>query len=284
MKGLNRRSLTEYFWVTLGAVLVAAGVYFFKFPNNFTFGGVSGLCVVLAELLPFTPGRLNLWLNLALLAVGWLALGRRFAAKTAWATVVISLLTDRLEVWCPLTAPLTDQPLLELIFAILLPGAGAAILFQHEASGGGTDILAVIMKERSGVEVGRGLFLSDVAITASAALVFDVETVLFSCLGLLAKSVVVDGMIQNMNLCKCFTVICDDAEPICRYVTETLGRSATVCQGQGAFSHQSKYLVFTALRPAQAYRLRTYIHREQPHAFLMISSSSEIVGKGFMAL
>lgn len=137
MKGLNRRSLTEYFWVTLGAVLVAAGVYFFKFPNNFTFGGVSGLCVVLAELLPFTPGRLNLWLNLALLAVGWLALGRRFAAKTAWATVVISLLTDRLEVWCPLTAPLTDQPLLELIFAILLPGAGAAILFQHEASGGG---------------------------------------------------------------------------------------------------------------------------------------------------
>lgn len=77
MKGLNRRSLTEYFWVTLGAVLVAAGVYFFKFPNNFTFGGVSGLCVVLAELLPFTPGRLNLWLNLALLAVGWLALDRK---------------------------------------------------------------------------------------------------------------------------------------------------------------------------------------------------------------
>ena len=86
MKGLIRRSLTEYFWVTLGAVLVAAGVYFFKFPNNFTFGGVSGLCVVLAELLPFTPGRLNLWLNLALLAVGWLALGRRFAATAAWAT------------------------------------------------------------------------------------------------------------------------------------------------------------------------------------------------------
>ena len=284
MKGLNRRSLTEYFWVTLGAVLVAAGVYFFKFPNNFTFGGVSGLCVVLAELLPFTPGRLNLWLNLALLAVGWLALGRRFAAKTAWATVVISLLTDRLEVWCPLTAPLTDQPLLELIFAILLPGAGAAILFQHEASGGGTDILAGIMKERSGGEGGRGGFLSGGGITASAGLGFVVGEVLFSCLGLLAKSVVVDGMIQNMNLCKCFTVICDDAEPICRYITESLGRSATVCQGQGAFSHQSKYLVFTALRPAQAYRLRTYIHREQPHAFLMISSSSEIVGKGFMAL
>lgn len=284
MKGLNRRSLTEYLWVTLGAVMVAAGVYFFKFPNNFTFGGVSGLCVVLAEALPFTPGRLNLILNLALLAVGWLALGRRFAAKTAWATVVISVLTDQLDVWCPLAGPLTDQPLLELIFAILLPGAGAAVLFQHEASGGGTDILAVIMKERAGMEVGRGLLVSDVAITASAALVFDVETVLFSCLGLLAKSLVVDGMIQNMNLCKCFTVICDEAEPICRYITEDLGRSATVCQGQGAFTGQRKSLVFTALRPAQAYRLRTYIHREQPQAFLMISSSSEIVGKGFMAL
>ena len=90
------------------------------------------------------------------------------------------------------------------------PRSGAGDPFQHEASGGrhgyfGGDHEGAL---RGGGR-GRGLFLSDVAITASAALVFDVETVLFSCLGLLAKSVVVDGMIQNMNLCKCFTVICE---------------------------------------------------------------------------
>ena len=157
MKKLTRDVMIDYFWVTVGAVLVAAGVYFFKFPNNFTFGGVSGLCVVLTKLLPFTPGRLNMVLNLALLVVGYIFLGRRFAVKTAWATVVISLLTERLEVWCPLSAPLTNQPLLELIFAILLPAAGAALLFQRSASGGGTDIIAVIIKDRTGMEIGKFL-------------------------------------------------------------------------------------------------------------------------------
>ena len=279
---LNRRTVTDYLWIALGAVLVAGGVYFFKFPNHFSFGGVSGLCIVLAQMLPFTPGQLNLVLNLALLAVGWIALGKKFAVKTAFATVVVSVLTERLEVWAPLAAPLTDQPLLELIFAILLPAAGTAILFQHAASSGGTDIIAAIMKERAGTDVGKGLFLSDVAVVVCAAFVFDVKTVLFSALGLLAKSLVVDEFLRSLNLSKCFIVICDDARPICDFITETLHRSATVTEGHGAFSGQPKQLVFTVLKPAQAYRLRTYIHKEQPHAFMMISTSSEIVGKGFM--
>ncbi len=278
----DRKTWLEYLWITLGSALVAGGIYFFKFPNNFSFGGVSGLCIVLAQVLPFTAGQLNLVLNLTLLVVGWVALGRRFAIKTAYATVVVSVLTERLEVWCPLSAPLTDQPLLELIFAILLPAAGTAILFQHESSSGGTDILALIMKDRAGTDIGKGLILSDVAIVVCAALVFDVKTVLFSTLGLLAKSLVVDEFIKNMNLSKCFIVICDEAEPICKFITDTLHRSATVTEGQGAFTGKPKQLIFTVLKPAQAYRLRTFIHKEQPHAFMMISTSSEIVGKGFM--
>lgn len=270
--------------VTAGAVLVALGVYFFKFPNHFTFGGVSGLSVVLAELLPFSAGKLNLFLNLLFLVVGLLAMGRQFAAKTAWATLVISLLTERLEVWFPVPDPLTSEPLLELVFAILLPGLGAALLFQQDASGGGTDIIAAVLKQRCGMDVGRGLLFSDILIVVLSALVFDIQTVLISTLGLLTKSLVVDGLIQNLNLCKCFIVVCDDPEPICTYITKKLNRSATVCKGKGAFSHNDKHLVFAALRPAQAYRLRNFIHSEQPQAFMMISSSSEIVGKGFMAV
>ena len=282
MKKLDKSVVVDYIWVTIGAVLVAAGVYFFKFPNNFTFGGVSGFCVVLTRLLPFTPGQLNMVLNLVLLAVGYIAMGRRFAMKTAWATVIISVLTERLEVWCPMSGPMTDQPLLELIFAILLPAVGAALLFQREASGGGTDIIAVIIKDRTGMEIGKGLFVSDIAITASSMLVFGAETVLFSWLGLLTKTLVVDSLIQNMNMAKCFIVVCDDAEPICRFINEELKRGATICQGQGAFSHRPKQLVFSALKPGQAHRLRVFIHEQHPTAFMMISSSSEIVGKGFM--
>ena len=177
---------------------------------------------------------------------------------------------------------LTNEPLLELIFSMVLPGVGAAILFQHNASGGGTDIPAAILKEKKGIEVGKGLFYCDVAITALAFFVFDIETFLFSCLGLLAKSLILDGVISSMNLSKCFTVICDDPEPVCRYITDTLGRGATVVDGHGAFSSSEKHLVFTALKPHEAYHLRVYIHSHVPHAFIMVSTSSEIMGKGFM--
>ena len=277
----KQSAVYEYICVTIGAVLVAVGVYFFKFPNHFTYGGVSGLCIVLAQVMPFTPGQLNLVLNLLFLVVGLVVLGKKFAAKTAWATVAISLLTERLEVWFPMTEPMTDQPLLELIFSILLPAIGAALLFQHNASGGGTDIPAAILKEKRGIDVGKGLFYSDVVITLLAVFVFDMETVLFSCLGLLTKSLVVDGFISNMNLSKCFIVICDKDQDICHFITEDLHRSATVCHGQGAFTNTEKKLIFTAMRPAQAYRLRKYIHKNDPHAFIMASSSSEIMGKGF---
>ncbi|MBE6929932.1 MAG: YitT family protein [Ruminococcaceae bacterium] len=284
MSNFRKSVFYDYLCVSVGALLVAAGVYFFKFPNNFTFGGVSGFCVVLSRLLPATPGKLNLILNGLFLLLGLITMGRRFALKTAWATVIVAVVTERLEVWCPLEGPLTNEPLLELIFAILLPAVGAALLFSRDASGGGTDILAAIMKDRRGIEMGKGLFISDVLITASSALVFDIQTVLFSALGLLAKSIVVDEFIQNMNLCKCMIIVCDDAEPICGYIIGTLKRSATICPGRGAYAGGEKQVIFTALRPAQAHRLRVYIHNEQPKAFMMVASSSEIMGKGFLPL
>ena len=284
MKGLNRRSVTEYFWVTLGAVLVAAGVYFFKFPNNFTFGGVSGLCVVLAELLPFTPGRLNLWLNLALLAVGWLALGRRFAAKTAWATVVISLLTDRLEVWCPLTAPLTDQPLLELIFAVLLPAIGSAIVFNIGASTGGTDIVAMILTRHSSLNIGSALMASDVLIVCGAALIFGVSSGLYSFLGLIGKSFVVDGVIESINQRKVCTVVTSNPEDVTDFILDVLHRSATIEEAQGAYTGKELTVVMTVLTRREATQLRNFLRLNDNHAFITIVNSSEIIGKGFRSV
>lgn len=120
---------------------------------------------------------------------------------------------------CPLTHTITQQPLLELLFAIFLPGIGSAVLFNIGASSGGTDIIAMILKKHTSLNIGTVLMLVDVAAVVSSFFVFGPETGLFSLVGLAAKSVVIDDVIESINLCKCFNIICDNADPICDYLS-----------------------------------------------------------------
>ena len=186
-----------------------------------------------------------------------------------------------LERLLPMAAPLTAEPVLELIFAIVLPSLGSAILFNMGASGGGTDIVAMVLRKYSHFNIGSALFLVDLCITVAACFVFDAQTGLFSFCGLMAKSLVIDGVIENINLCKYFTIICNDPEPICEYIQKELHRSATTYQAEGAYSHLPKTVILTVLKRGQAVQLRNFIKRQEPTAFIAITNSSEIIGKGF---
>ena len=278
---LSPAVIKEYSLITVSTLIIVVGVYFFKFPDHFTFGGVTGLAVVLGKVLPITPGTTNLIINVALLIVGFLFLGKKFAAKTIYASMLLSLSLSVLEQVCPMNQPLTDEPMLDLIFAVALPAFGSAILFNIGASSGGTDIAAMILKKYTNLDIGHALFLSDLLITFSAFFVFDIKTVLFSFLGLLAKSLVIDNVIENINLCKYFNVVCSNPEPICDFIVNKLQRSATICEAKGAYSHNHKYMVYTALKRPQAIQLRQYIKSVEPDAFILITNTSEIIGKGF---
>lgn len=273
--------LRDYTVITASTFLIAVGIYFFKFPNNFTFGGVSGLSVVLGKVTPITPATANFVLNIALVVLGFAFLGRSFTVKTVYASVALSVFVSVLEKLCPLSRPVTDEPMLDLIFAVVLPSLGSAILFNMGASSGGTDIIAMIVQKHTGADVGRALFISDVLITLSAFLVFNIKTALFSCLGLMMKTVVIDGAIENINLRKYISVICTDPAPICAFITKGLDRSATVFEAKGAYSHSRKYVILTAMKRFQALQLRHFIRRKEPGAFILITNTSEIIGKGF---
>lgn len=273
--------IREYALITVSTLIIVVGVYFFKFPDHFTFGGVTGLAVVLGKVLPITAATTNLILNVALLLLGFLFLGHKFAAKTIYTSLLLSVSLSVLEQVYPMNKPLTDEPMLNLIFAIALPAFGSAILFNIGASSGGTDIVAMILKKYTSLDIGRALFLSDLLITFSAFFVFDIKTVLFSFLGLMAKSLVIDNVIENINLCKYFNVVCSNPEPICDYIVKKLQRGATICEAKGAYSHNHKYIVYTALRRTQAIQLRQYIKSVEPDAFILITNTSEIIGKGF---
>ena len=155
---------------------------------------------------------------------------------------------------------------------------GSALLFNTGASSGGTDIIAMILKRYTSLNIGTVLLLVDVTGVIMAYFVFGPETGLFSSLGLLAKSLVIGDVIENINLCKCFSIICDDPGPICDYIIHGLNRSATVNEAQGAFSHHKKTVIITTMKRSQALKLKNYIRSVEPTAFILISNSSEIIG------
>ncbi len=277
IKGVSK----DYFLITVSTFLIMVGVYFFKFPNNFTFGGITGLSVVLGKVTPMSPSTVNLILNFILLAVGLILLGRDFAIKTVYSSVLLSVGLSALEYFYPMKHPLTDQPMLELTFAIALPALGSAVLFNIGASSGGTDIVAFILKKYTSIDIGRAVLFSDLLITLSACFVFDIKTILFSFLGLLTKSLVIDNVIESINLVKYFNVICSEPEVICDFIVTKLNRGATICEAKGAYSHTHKYIIFTAMKRTQAMQLRQFVKKVEPNAFILITNTSEIIGKGF---
>ena len=277
------KNLWEYAVVTVSTLIMVFGNYFFKFPNNFAFGGITGFSTIVSALTKFSASQFTFIANMVLLVMGFIFIGKGFGMKTVYSSVLMSLALGAMDRWFPMGKPLTDQPILELVFAVFLPAVGSALLFNIGASSGGTDIIAMIFKKYTSFNIGTMLLLVDCFSVLMAFVVFDVTTGLFSTLGLIGKSLMIDGVIENINLCKCFNIVCDNPEPICDFIIKELNRSATVYQAQGAFTHHRKTVIMTTMRRSQAVKLRNFIRQAEPTAFMLISNSSEIIGKGFLA-
>ena len=288
MKVTKARELTlteSYLLMTLGILITAVGTYFFKFPNNFSTGGVSGLSLILGRVIPsafFTPSIFMFIINMALLVVGFIFLGRGFAFSTVYCSTLLSVVMALMERLWPIAAPLTTQPFLELCFAVLLPAFGSAILFHLGASSGGTDIIAMILRKYTSMNIGTALMAADSLITFAALFCFGVETGLYCILGLLLKSALVDYVGDSFRTKKCFQIITGNPKPIVDFIVGTLHRGATLEDVHGAYSNQKMTMIVTVLNRSQAMLLRKYVHQADPRAFMIITASTEIVGKGFL--
>jgi uncharacterized membrane-anchored protein YitT (DUF2179 family) len=275
--------LKDYLLITAGILLVVIGVYFFKFPNKFSIGGVTGAAIILSNVLngSVSSGTIVLIINAILLIVGYLVLGKSFGNRTAYGSILLSVTLKLLEIICPMDKPLTNQPSLELAFAVILPSIGSAILFNIGASSGGTDVIAMLLKKYTNTNIGRALLISDFFLTVLTFPVFGITIGLFSIMGLFLKSTLVDTIIENLNLNKYFTIICENPNPICDYITDYIHRSATLIDARGAFSDKDKKIIITVMNRHQAVLLRKFIKQTEPDAFLLITNTSEIIGRGF---
>ena len=281
----NTGTAREWLLITAGILVMSAGIYFFKFPNHFSTGGVTGISIVLGHYVPsMTPATFVTVINIALLLLGFAVFGKSFGLKTVYASLLMSGVLRLLEIVCPMEAPMTSQPLVELMFAVGLPAVGSAILFNVGASSGGTDIVAMILRKYTALNIGIALLCSDIIITVSACFAFGMETGLFSILGLIIKSLFMDVVMDNLKTKKCFQIITSEPEPIERFITETIHRGATRVQGEGVYTHEGKMVLLTVVSRHEAVLLRNFIRQQDPGAFMIITSSTEIIGKGFRGI
>ena len=309
------RALTYFLFLNAGVLMLAVGIYFFKAPNGFATGGVSGISIILAKItkglltseqtkdfFAFLPDVIKnnltqsvymLIINSILLVVGVIILGKKCGALTFYCSLMMSAVNFLLEKFVPVesipgaiigengVAKLTGQPMLELVFAVMLTGIGSAILFKCNASSGGTDIVALILKKYTSLNVGTALLITDVLTAASTIFIFGVEVGLFSLLGLFAKVFVVDDILDSMNMCKSFTIITTKPRQIEDYITKKMKRGATVYHAEGAYTHKDKTVILTVCRRSEAIKLRKKVKEIDEHSFMVITKTSEIMGKGF---
>ena len=287
--GLTRDQLLAgvRFFVLLncGLFITAVGIAIFKTPNHFAFGGTSGLSIILSTLFPHWNVGTFMWLvNAALVLVGFVFLGVRSMGWTVYSSFACCFFVSLCQKVGPVIRPLTTDTFLEMCFAVILPAVGSAIVFNIGASTGGTDIVAMILHKYTSLEIGRALMFSDLGIVLVAAYLYGAQTGLYCILGLILKSTVVDGAIESLNLRKVCTVITSHPDQVEQFIVEKLNRSATEQKAFGAYTHDERRVLVTVLTRREAAVLRNYIRITDPHAFITIVNSSEIIGKGFRSI
>lgn len=273
------------FFMTLnfGLAIMALGIVVFKSPNHFAWGGTSGMSIILQTLFPTWPVSAFMWvINALLVALGLIFLDKKTMGWTVFSSFALSFYMTIFEWLIPLSAPLTHDTLLELIFAVLLPAIGSALAFNIGASTGGTDILAMILKKYwSSLQIGKALMFVDGIIVAIAFVLYGPQTGLYCVLGLMSKAFAVDLVIESVNLRKVCTIISQNPDDVLLFLVKDLHRTATVREERGGFSGARETVLVSVLTRREAAKLRLYLAQNDPSAFITMVNSSEIVGKGF---
>ena len=278
------KRLKSFIYMHIGIVLLSVGVYFFKIPNGFSTGGVTGIGTILGSITPISSAVWIWILNIALLMLGFLILGKKTGAKTVYCSMAYSVLIYLFETFIPLKKPLSDQPFLELTYAMLLTSIGSAMIFYSNASSGGTDIVALILKKYFKINVGKALLFVDFIVASSSFFVFGIRTGLFSLLGLFAKAFIVDIVIDNLYTYKYFVVITSRPNEISDYILKELKHGVTSHKVVGEYTNSDRTMIHTACRRIEAIKLREKIKELDPGAFIIITTSSEIIGRGFRSV
>lgn len=273
---MRRTKNREIFLMSLGSLFMAAGIYFFRMSNNFITGGAGGIAIVLSSLIPdVTKGSWLMGINILSIAAGLIFLGKSFSWKTIYCCAVYSVMVLLLESFYPMEHPFTDESFLELVIAVILCGIGSGFIFYVNASSGGIEVIAMILRKKTCLSVGNALLYVNLVIALAAAVLFDMEICILSVLGVLINSIVVDNVIQQLNTSKVLLIVTACQKELCEYIHCALNSGTTVLDCVGGYSGENKKILLVVLPSVKAGLLQRTMKQLDKNAFMVILNMFE---------
>ena len=272
----NHNQTKDFILVTAGTAIVAAAVFLFMLPSNLAVGSVSALAMVINNFIPLPVSLITLFFNIVLLILGYCIIGKDFALKTVYATIMLPAFLWIFEILLPDFQSLTQDPLLDMIGYVILVGVGLAILFSCNASTGGIEVVAKIMNKYLRMDLGQAMSLSGMLVAVSSALCYDSKTVFLSVLGTYVGGMIVDYYIFGINIKRRVCIISQCPEKILNYILHDLKSGASLYDAIGAYDQKVRREIITIVDRAEYKSLMDYIRKTDPKAFVTVYSVSEI--------
>ena len=268
--------IKEFAIITFGAILAATAIYFFMLPLNIAIGSGSAIAMMLSTFIPLPISMLSLGLNVILLIVGFILIGREFGIKTVYAAILVPLMIGLYEILFPNFESLTNDPLIDVICYTIVVGMGMALLFSCNASSGGLDIVAKILNKYTHMDIGTAVSVSGVVVAASSFFFYDTKIAVVSILGTYFGGMVVDKFIFGLNIKRRVCVISERLDEIVQFVLHDLHSGATINEIIGAYDMTRRREVIVIVNKQEYKRLMDYVKKLDPKAFVTVYAVNEI--------
>ncbi len=276
------RILRDYLIITVGAICIAVSVDLFLVPNDVVTGGVTGLSIILNDLLGTPIGLVILLLNIPLLISGFRYLGGFvFSVRTIYATVVLSFAIDLLNPYVGRYIVAPRDPLLYTLYGGLLDGLGTGLVFRSRGTTGGVDIIARFLQRWRGIALGRSLLVMNIIVFAAAAYLFSLDKLLYALLVTFISGRVVDLVLEGTSYARQAIIISTRPDQVRSAILHTLGRGVTLLEGQGGFTTSERTVLLSVLAQSEVSVLKALVRECDPQAFVVFSNVNEVLGEGF---
>lgn len=267
--------------ILLGCTVFSLGFDLFLDPNNINVGGITGIAMILRELLGFgSIGAYFAAINIPLFLLGYKELGRRFFIGSMLGMLFSTVLLDLLTI--------IPVPKIDLMLAALygggLTGLGLGLVFMAGASTGGSDIMAKLLRKRfRRLNLSRLMLILDIITVTLTGVVFhDITRTLYSALPLYVSALVMDSVIYGLDYSSMALIISDKYSEIVAEIARKLERGTTLLDAHGGYHGDSRQVVMCAIRRRQITELKDLVSRIDPNAFMILQDAHQVLGEGFM--
>lgn len=265
--------------ITFATFIVAVAVYFFMMPNNLAIASIAGLAVVLQNFIPLSVATISLIFNVGLLIIGFIFVGREFGGKTVYTSVILPIFVGIFEKLFPKYNGLTGDPFLDMICYIFIVSIGLSLLFNHNASSGGLDIIVKILNKYLHIDKGKAMSIAGMLVSLSAVFAYDTKTVVLSVLGTYLNGIILDYFLFGTNIKKKVCILSRKNEEIKKYILKNMHSGATLYKVIGAYNNEEHEEVVAIVNKREYGVLMQFIRRTDPDAFVTVSTINEVMYK-----